>query len=258
MTYYRLKTDSTNNAFILQESNYCYVKPLKTKKQIQKHTQLLFEDLKSTRNQSQLGSDSYSRSTRRAFSRSKLLAFFNPDLNQFLTFTYSKQHSDPLLIVQDIKNFIKITNNNINKEKQKNSIKYIYVMELHKKGGIHVHMVASEGFRTHINKYGHKTLTDWSHGFTNVQTINDFDLNFKPYLYLFKYMAKAQRVGSSFVHISKNFDKIKVLDYGKYINFLNKENLLYQEDYIFNIKGEQKDYTISKKYYRSTANQLNE
>jgi hypothetical protein len=101
----------------------------------------------------------------------------------------------------------------------------------------------TERIGTHLN------VSLWlKHGFSEVLTINDFDKDFKTYLYLFKYMNKAQRVGKSFIHVSKTFDKIKSMDYDNYINRLNEENILFEEDFTFKLN--QQSCTINKKYYR--------
>jgi len=64
-------------------------------------------------------------------------------------------------------------------------------------------------------------------------------------------MQKAQRIGKSFIHTSrKSFDEIKWVDYDYYIEELERENIVYEEDYNFTFN--QKDYTISKEYFRKT------
>lgn len=234
MTYYRLKTDSLGTSFLLQKSSYCYVPPENQKPNT------------GPRHLSAVGSDSYKRSLRRAFSRAKSIAFFNPDLTQFITFTYKGIDHTPLSVVQDIKLLALRHKRSSNKP-----FKYIYVMEYQKRGSIHVHMIANDSLQLETNKNGHLSVKDWSHGFTSVLTINDFDNNFRPYLYLFKYMAKAQRIGASFIHCSRNFDKIRVLDYDQYTTRLKEENLLYKEDYDFTI--DEKQYSITKEYYREVT-----
>ena len=291
MTYYRLKSTPQKTSFILQKTNYPYINP-DPQKQDYKPRQL-----------SKINSDSYQRSLRRAFSRAKLLAFFNPDLTQFITLTYKINQQDPQKTIQDIKNLIKYqtklktnysqgapttgkkqtpktqytvppelsTGKPIptalpvgNSKKRKNlpepleevhrnkanSFKYIYVMELQKRGAVHVHMICNDWLEYEkVGKY--VNVVGWSHhGFSDVRTIKDFDMNFKPYLYLFKYMQKAQRVGKSFIHASRNFDKIEALDYDQYIDKLDKDNILYKEDHEFTIND--KKCIINKEYYRKS------
>lgn len=295
MTYYLLKSTPQLNSFVLYNSNYNYTPTTFTDLQLSTRSQ--------SRSQSILGTDDYLRSLRRSFSRSKLLAFFNPDLTQFITLTYRSNTNTPQQVQYDIKQLLKTTNRALAKSsgaeklskldivpkietspdifstnpqseltlqvhrdcgsvrknknssldlakgnKNKNRIKYIYILERQKRGSIHVHLISSLGFRYYTNKNGYLSLTDWKHGFSSVKTIDDFDKNFKPYLYLFKYMYKTERVGNSFVHTSRNFDKITNVDYDKYISKLKGENLLFEEDY--NFKVNDKDYTIKKTYYK--------
>lgn len=313
---YRLKSNSTRTSFVLQKTNFSRHPP--TPKENDKYKE------KQKRTLSEVGSDSYNRSLRRAFARAKLLAFFNPDLTQFITFTYAENMIDENKALKDIKLFLQKEKRNKNKKKsppppeiQKNKaenqqaefstfphpknnnkltdviarkknrqnrsrqgcgnvensdtlsithaeldsifearegneevpIKYIYVFERQKRGAIHIHMMCNEAFEYRINKNGHRELVNWSHGFTSVLTINDLDNNFKPYLYLFKYMGKAQRVGKSFIHTSrKSFDEIKWVDYDYYIEALAKGDKVYEEDYKFTF--DQQNYTINKQYFK--------
>lgn len=316
MKTYTLKTNSTRTSFVLQKSTY--PQNFKQQKESDKYKQ------KQIRTQSEVGTDSYQRSLRRAFSRAKLLAFFNKDLTYFITFTYKQNILDENKALYDIKQFLKKEKRkysqkqslaNIEKQKmakntqqelstfpqspnnnkltdvitrkknrenrrrkgcgnvensdtmsisyaelgsvfetdqknEENPFKYLYVFERQKRGAIHVHMVCNGGFETEINKNGYKSLKNWLHGFTSVLEIKDFDDNFKPYLYLFKYMQKAQRVGKSFIHTSrKSFDKIKSVDYDYYIEVLSEGSIVYEEDYKFTLN--KKDYTINKEYFRT-------
>jgi len=72
-------------------------------------------------------------------------------------------------------------------------------------------MISNKFFPLHVNKNGYDSITNWTHGFTSVLSINDFDQNFRPYLYLFKYMRKSQRIGKSFIHTSKNLRNYETL-----------------------------------------------
>lgn len=239
--FYRLKTTSPSARFLLLTSDYAYCKPDNNPSPSE------FDN--SPRSTSVFGTDSYSRSLRRAFSRAKMLAFFNPDLTQFITLTYKQQNNTPEQVQSDLKRFIRLQRKN-----KKESLKYIYVLEYQKRGSIHVHMVANDVLDCELNKNGYLSVKGWHSGFTSVQQIHisKFDSDFKPYLYLFKYMSKAQRVGKSFIHCSRNFDKIEVVDYADYINELKKGNCLYKEDYQFEIND--RSCRITKKYYRQEKN----
>jgi len=230
--YFRIISNQNKTAFIVQESTYFY-----------HHDNFRELDYQS-RELSKIGSESYNRSLRRAFMRAKLIAFFHPELTQFITLTYKKNILKPDRVISDVKNMIKQHNRNSKKQ-----LKYVYVMEQQKRGSIHVHMVASDALETVSHRKGYKSIKRWSHGFSDVKTIKDFDSNFRPYLYLFKYMSKAQRVGRSFIHTSKNFDKIEVLDYADYIHFFKGEDLVHKESHAFTI--EKKQYRIDKNYYRT-------
>lgn len=71
-------------------------------------------------------------------------------------------------------------------------------------------MIASNFFQLQKNKNGFNELKNWNigtgHGFSSVLTIKKFDSNFKPYLYLFKYMTKAQRIGKQFIYCSRGLN----------------------------------------------------
>lgn len=255
--------------------------------------------LKQPRTLSEVGSASYQRSLRRSFNRAKLIAFFNPDINQFITLTYKGTTHTPHDVMNHIKQFIKEEKRRmkmseppvhesslkkqskfqnkesfphadptpkgqvpvVNSEKSKlqsksesspkhtrKKLKYIWVMEYQKRGSLHVHMITNDFFQTHINKYGYEQLTNWKHGFTQVQTVENTDENFKPYLYLFKYMHKSQRIGSSFIHVSRGLDKIKPIDYNDIINKIDKGELVYKEESTFKILD--KTYPYIRDYIR--------
>lgn len=238
--FYRLKTTSPSARFLLLTSDYSYCH-LNNNPNSSHYTPI--------RQVSNFGTDSYSRSLRRAFSRAKMLAFFNPDLTQFITLTYKQQNNTPEQVQSDIKRFLRLQRKN-----KKTPLKYIYVLEYQKRGSIHVHMVANDVLDCETNKNGYLSVKGWYSGFTSVKQIHisQFDNEFKPYLYLFKYMSKAQRVGKSFIHCSRNFDKIEVVDYATYIDVLKKEDCLYKEDYQFEIN--ERTCRISKEYYRQKEN----
>lgn len=154
------------------------------------------------------GTKSYWDGLQRAFNKAKMQIYFNPDMTNFVTLTYAKADNTVEEVLQDVKILIK-------KERRANdrlhpagsgrvTPKYIYIMEYQKRGSIHVHMIANNFFTLQVNKNGYNELANWPKGFSSILTINDLDENFKPYLYLFKYMKKAQRIGHSFVHSSRN------------------------------------------------------
>lgn len=147
-------------------------------------------------------SKSYNDALQRAFNNAKMQIFFNPDMTKFITLTYRGKNHSVEDVLYDIKQMVK-------REKRSHSreIKYIYVLEYQKRGSLHVHMITNDGFTVQANANGYPELTHWRQGFTNVQEIRstaDFDEKFRPYLYLFKYMRKAQRIGKSFLHASRN------------------------------------------------------
>lgn len=244
MSYFQVKSTPDLQSFILTKTNYSFSHSKPPLSPNLNYSEPI------PRNQSLFSSKSYLRSLRRAFARAKLLSFFNPDLNQFITLTYSSYDNNPDILISDMKKFIKKHTYNTNKQ-----LKYIYVMELQEKRlarlsqySLHIHMICNNVLRYHRNSNGYLSVTDWDHGFSNVQLINDFDENFKPYLYLFKYMYKTERIGKSFIHTSRNFDKITTLDYDRYIDKLADENILFEED--FNFKIDDKNCCINKKYYK--------
>jgi hypothetical protein len=235
--YYAIKTCLSSDRFILNKSTLSYEHLPLTEKQLLSRSQ--------PRSISQFGTKDYNRSVRRAFSRIKLLSYFNSDLQYFITFTYEVNQLKVDTVLKDMKKFLRI------ERKKDPKLKYIYVFEYQKRGSIHIHMIANTKFETYINDNGFLSLKNWSMGFTSIKQIHSssFDDNFKPYLYLFKYMTKSQRIGKSFVHISRNFDKIINSDYDEYINKLKGENLLYKEDIEFKTDNDEHHIFI-KEYYK--------
>lgn len=201
-----------------------------------------------SRKVSQLGTLSYQRALRRAFQRAKNIVFFNPDMTLFITFTYKQADNTIEQVQTDIKQFIKKTKRYLAQTGEKKIIKYIYVMEFQKRGSIHVHMIANDSFRMNVNKNGYRELTDWTEGFTSVLTINDFDSNFRPYLYLFKYMGKAQRIGKSFIHTSRTFAPIVEIPYYPAIKDVEILPLFFKEDLTYYINDV--EHFIVKGYYK--------
>lgn len=230
--FIRVKTNPSQTGFVVQKSTYA--------------PKLHLDRDFTTRTLSKVGSESYKRSLRRAFNRAKLLAFFNPDLTQFITLTYKNNIQDPQIVLEHVKQMI----NTHNKNPKTKPLKYIYVLELQKRGAIHIHMVANEVLELQKNRNNYWSVKAWKHGYSSVLTIRDFDNNFRPYLYLFKYMHKAQRVGKSFIHTSRNFDKITDIDYGRNIEKIMEGEILLTESTTFTIN--EKTQHITKDYIRPT------
>lgn len=172
--------------------------------------------LQSTpRSEAVYGSKSYNDALQRAFNKAKEQIYFNPDMTNFITLTYAENMQDIEQAMHDVKMLIKRTtrrsSNPVGNGRERKP-KYIYVFEYQKRGAIHVHMIANDAFLLQVNRNNHKELVDWPKGFSSVLSINDFDSNFRPYLYLFKYMKKSQRIGKSFVHSSRNLSNYTLLE----------------------------------------------
>lgn len=166
----------------------------------------LSPSVRTKRVESTFGTKSYSDALQRAFNNAKQQIFFNPDMNQLVTLTYKGLSHTPEQVLYDVKQFIKT-------EKRNNPtklFKYIYIMEYQKRGSIHVHMITNNNFTYYTNKNGYRSLQYWKHGYSSILPIKKLDGNFKPYLYLFKYMKKAQRIGKSFVHSSRNLNNYQI------------------------------------------------
>lgn len=158
----------------------------------------------SKRSESDFGTKSYNDALQRAFNKAKLDIYFNPDMQYFVTLTYKGIEQDYEKVMYDLKQLFKQERRVGNKD-----LKYIYIFEWQKRGSLHVHLITNNKLTTYTNQNGYPSLTYWRHGFTSMLHITDFDKNFKPYLYLFKYMRKAQRIGKSFIHSSRNLKNYK-------------------------------------------------
>lgn len=143
----------------------------------------------------------------RAFRLAMEKVWFNPDLDAFLTLTYKNQHKDYEKIKNDIKNLL-----------TKKHRKYVGVVERHKKGNLHIHLLVnydsfSKKNKKRINSRGElrtvQPITDWRQGFSDIQKITAVtDEKFKVYLYLFKYLNKdIAKVGGRYVLTSRNLLK---------------------------------------------------
>jgi len=165
---------------------------------------------KVSRKEADYGSKSYTDGLQRAFNRAKQQVFFNPDMTNFITLTYKGADQSVETVLRDIKIMIakekRLAESNPVGNGRERKLKYIFIMEYQKRGSIHVHMIANDSFTLQVNNNGFKELKYWQKGFSSVLQINDFDNNFRPQLYLFKYMRKAQRIGKSVVHASRNLN----------------------------------------------------
>lgn len=142
------------------------------------------------------------------------LLMCNPDLDAFLTLTFSPEEvadrSDYSAIYPPLRAWL---SNRV----QRNGLKYIMIPERHKKGGIHLHALANSGAlkfaratspRTNLplNHNGRAVynVTDWRHGFTTAELLPADDLDhIRAAKYCFKYMGKeagAKIGGRYFLH----------------------------------------------------------
>jgi len=194
------------------------------------------------RTQSQFGTKAYRDALQRAFNKAKMQIFFNPDMQNFITLTYADNMTDIEQCLKDVKSFMKqqrraneqLTPAGSGRSKP---IKYIFIMEYQKRGALHVHMIANSVFTLKVNHNGYNSLVHWTKGFSSILHITDFDNNFRPYLYLFKYMKKSQRIGSSFVHSSRNLNNFTTLEEGSIdLQSWNTLNMEFTETTIENTK----------------------
>lgn len=181
----------------------------------------------------------------RSFHNAKTKIYFNPDLRFFITLTYKENMQDYQQLQYDMKLFLKNQRNNISKE-----FKYIYVVEKQKRGALHIHMITNDAITIQKNRYNKRTLKYWPHGYDNIQDIdikdsNETDLNFKPFLYMYKYMNKSEKIGGRYVHFSRNlnnYDKLTDYQFSK----KNKELIYDEQVYISHV-----DNTVTRNYYKA-------
>lgn len=176
----------------------------------------------------------------RAFSLAKQKIFFNKDLQQLLTLTYKENMQDYEKLKHDVKIFLKA------ESRLGNNPKYIWVVEKQKRGALHVHMIVNNFVTTKVNKNGHFSAVNWPHGFSSILDIKGADVNFKPYLYLFKYMKKSEKIGGRYVHSSRNLTNFTVLDDFKF-NELEKHLVLTESSIMGSI-----DRHIIRRYYSNS------
>lgn len=160
-------------------------------------------------------------SKRQAFKRASDLLFFNEDMTNFVTLTYKKQHTNYQMILDDLKNF----------SRREKNLKYVGVVERHKTGNYHIHLICSE-LSTCSHRLGKTSAKNWKKGFSDVVSIDKFDGNFNIFKYLFKYLEKSDKIGGRWVLKSRNLNKptvyhrqldlkqtFKYLDYLQYNKF---------------------------------------
>lgn len=169
---------------------------------------------KKKRNRSVVGTEDYKRGLKIAYERVERQVFLNKDLNSFITITYKENKTDVNKCLEDWKYFLK-------KEKKTNpDIKYIMAIERQKRGAIHFHAITSQ-VDTYKNDNGYTSLTNWNKGYSSVFKINDLDKNFKPFLYMFKYMTKTARIGNKFIYSSRNLNDFETITDYNYTPDLN-------------------------------------
>ena len=147
-----------------------------------------FQDMNKVR----LGSGSSGRSDyvsrRRAFNRGSAMVYLNKDrLTTFLTLTYKFQHSDYKKCVDDIKNSF-----------SRRRISYIGVIEMHKSGNLHIHLITSDLENIVSLRKGKYSWGSWRRGFSDVKFISGTDEKFRIEKYIFKYMMKAEKIGGRY------------------------------------------------------------
>jgi hypothetical protein len=193
-------------------------------------------------NKSLYGSETYRASLSRAFNHAKQKIYFNPDLKYLVTLTYAQNMQDLDKLYYDIKQYLK-------NEKRKNKnkeIKYLFTIEKQDRRAYHIHMLTNDFPTTHINKNNYKSVTLWTHGFSSILNSDKADNNFKTYLYMFKYMNKAQRIGHKFVHSSKNLNNFQEYP-AEYF-----DKMLYEKVFTENKQMGYLDSTVKKEYYKRT------
>lgn len=143
-------------------------------------------------------SDPFSRSDycsrRRAFNRASAIVYCNQSkLTTFLTLTYKNQHSNYQKILNDLKNHF-----------SRRKISYIGVVERHRSGMYHMHLMTSDLPNVISLRKGKYSWSDWKLGFSDVKSISEVDSRFRVELYIFKYMMKADRIGGRFILKSRD------------------------------------------------------
>ena len=153
-----------------------------------------------------------SRATRRA----KITAFdyimCNPDLNAFVTFTYSPQAVSDKSSYEECYARLAVRLSN---RVQRCDLKYVMVPEHTKVGDIHFHAIMNDYALRMERAFSPKSgrplshngkplfnITDWKYGFTSAELIPDSEGDRKAVAkYIFKYMGKqmGQKIGGRYV-----------------------------------------------------------
>lgn len=151
----------------------------------------------------------------RATRRSKIMAFdfimANPDLDTFVTFTYSPERVADKSSYEDCYPTLK---NWLSNRVQRCGLKYVLVPERTKVGDIHFHAIMNSaalqltralsprGIKLHHNGKPLYNVTDWTAGFTSAEIIGDAAGDRTAVAkYIFKYMGKqmGQKIGGRYV-----------------------------------------------------------
>jgi len=194
---------------------------------------------------SEYGSESYRTCLSRAFNLAKQKIYFNNDMTQLVTFTYADNMQDLDKLYYDIKIFLKTQKRHTDK-----TIKYLFTIEKQERGALHIHMICTPFITTKKNKNNYDSAVYWTHGFTSVLDIRKADVNFKPYLYLFKYMNKAQKIGNKFIHSSRNLKNFE--EYPP--DIFDKK--LYELVYTENVLIPKLEFRTKTEYYKNPRNRL--
>ena len=167
--------------------------------------------------------DDIERATRRARKNAFDIIMCNPDLDVFVTFTYSP---DTITDKADYDECYKYLNTWLSNRVQRNGLKYVCVPERTKAGDIHFHAIMnSSALKLEMAispktgrplTHGSKPLyniSDWKRGFTSAEIItcneDGVDARAKVSKYIFKYMGKqcGQKIGGRYVLIGGDVKK---------------------------------------------------
>lgn len=186
-------------------------------------------------------------SRRRAFNRASAMVYCNKNiLNTFLTLTYKKQHHNYNKILNDLKNHF-----------TRKGINYIAVVEKHKSGNFHIHLLTTDLPNVVSLRKGKFSWSDWDPiGFSDVKFVSHTDDKFRVELYIFKYMMKAEKIGGRYVLSSRDL-KVK---YNTYAYGIAPKPVLHNWDIDFSTyniyNGNTYCLTVERVYYeRQNSNQ---
>lgn len=184
-------------------------------------------------------------SRRRAFNRASAMVYcYSNILTCFVTLTYKKQHSNYFKILNDLKNHF-----------SRKKIEYIGVVEKHKSGNFHLHLLTTDLPNVVSLRKGKFSWSDWdSLGFSDVKFVSRTDDKFRVELYIFKYMMKAEKIGGRYI-LSSNGLKVryKSYSYGDIpIPILKGWDIDFSTYNIYN--GNNYCITVGKDYYAKQYN----